>query len=574
MKAIISFIIFISLSVNAQKIYVPVGAPMNPKVDVKWNVFHTVKEVGEILQKLAKAHPEYAKLISLGKSYNKHDMWLMTITAPGGLKASEKPAFWIDGGIHANEIQSVEVPLYTAWYLLEMKEQSPIIKKLLQERTFYIMPMLSPDSRDEHMKNPNTTHTPRTGQRPIDDDKDGLIDEDGFDDIDKDGSITLMRKKDPEGLFKEDPKRPGLMMRVAPGEKGQYTLLGTEGIDNDGDGRVNEDGNGSYDPNRNWPWNWQPPYIQRGSHNYPLSIPEVRMTADAIIARPNIAGAQTYHNCGGMLLMGPGHKDDAYHKNDNSTYQKLASTGLRILPGYKITVVHKDLYTVYGGELDWFHKMRGVFCFNNELFTPYNLFHDENSHFMPNQTDMYDFDKLLLFNDGIAPWKEVDHPQYGKIEVGGFKKNWKRQPPSFMLEEECHRNMAFTLHHADQMALVKIASVKTNKVKDGVYEVTVLLENNKVCPTHTQEDLKYKISPPNLLKLSGEKVKVLTTFHSQDSQFRHSQEQKKNPGSAKINIIAAQGRAFVRYLVQGQGKFKVAFKSIKSGRDSYEGNLE
>ena len=62
----------------------------------------------------------------------------------------------------------------------------------------------------------------------------------------------------------------------------------------------------------------------------------------------------------------------------------------------------------------------------------------------------------MLLGDGFVPWHEVDHPQYGKIEVGGFKKNWVRQPPSFLLEEECHRNMAFTLYHADQMPLVKI----------------------------------------------------------------------------------------------------------------------
>jgi len=39
------------------------------------------------------------------------------------------------------------------------------------------------------------------------------------------------------------------MIRAIPGEKGEYEILGQEGIDNDGDGQVNEDGIGGYDPN-------------------------------------------------------------------------------------------------------------------------------------------------------------------------------------------------------------------------------------------------------------------------------------------------------------------------------------
>jgi hypothetical protein len=34
-------------------------------------------------------------------------------------------------------------------------------------------------------------------------------------------------------------------------------MLGYEGIDNDRDGLVNEDLIGTYDPNRDWGWNWQ-----------------------------------------------------------------------------------------------------------------------------------------------------------------------------------------------------------------------------------------------------------------------------------------------------------------------------
>ena len=43
--------------------------------------------------------------------------------------------------------------------------------------------------------------------------------------------------------------------------------------------------------------------------------------------------------------------------------------GEKILPGYKYVDIATGLYEVYGGEVDWFHQMLGVFTFTNELFT-------------------------------------------------------------------------------------------------------------------------------------------------------------------------------------------------------------
>ncbi|MGC4004724.1 MAG: M14 family zinc carboxypeptidase [Pirellulales bacterium] len=67
---------------------------------------------------------------------------------------------------------------------------------------------------------------------------------------------------------------------------------------------MNEDGDGSYDPNRDWPWNWQPKHVQNGAHRYPFSLPENRAVGDFLKTRDNIAGAQSYHNTGGMIFAG------------------------------------------------------------------------------------------------------------------------------------------------------------------------------------------------------------------------------------------------------------------------------
>ena len=65
-------------------------------------------------------------------------------------------------------------------------------------------------------------------------------------------------------------------------------------------------GRGGYDMNRNWAYDWQPNYVQYGAKDYPFSQPETRAVAEFVLAHPNIAAAQSYHNSGGMILRGPG----------------------------------------------------------------------------------------------------------------------------------------------------------------------------------------------------------------------------------------------------------------------------
>src|SRR6185436_17621852 len=105
-------------------------------------------------------------------------------------------------------------------------------------------------ARDHYIYQPNSPHSPRSGLAPRDNDGDGRIDEDGFDDLNGDGHISFMRRRNPNGQFKENPEFPNQLIQVLPGEKGSWDLLGFEGIDNDGDGLINEDADGGYDPNR------------------------------------------------------------------------------------------------------------------------------------------------------------------------------------------------------------------------------------------------------------------------------------------------------------------------------------
>jgi len=556
-----------SVSKAQEKFFRAIGTPHEPKVEASWNRYNTYDGVVDIMKKIAKAYPKLARLESIGKSYEDRSIYMLTISDFNTGNPDEKPAMYIDGNIHSNEIQGAEFSLYTAWYLTEMFDDLEFINQLLKDKTFYIVPTINPDARDNYMKEPNTPHSPRSGMIVLDNDGDGEAGEDGFDDLNGDNHITSMIRKSPTGRFIKDPQDQRRLIRVAAEEQGDYEMLGFEGIDNDGDGEVNEDGIGYYDPNRDWGWKWQPDYVQRGAYKYPFSLPENRAVADFVMKHPNIAGAQSYHNYGGMILRGPGAEEDVdtYNKEDVRIYDAIAKKGEEMIPGYRYLTVYKDLYSVFGGELDWFYGGRGIYTYTNELMVSYLYFHKNEGR--ANQEEELKVDKYLTFGDAFVNWKEYSHPQYGTIEVGGFKKNFSRAHPGFLLEQDAHRNMAFTIYHAYQTPKLSITNVEENNLGNGLKEVTATLYNERLMPTHSGQDLKFKIERPDLVSITN--ANVVAGMIVEDDDFNKVKEQVHSPETIKVQNIPGMETVKVRWIISGGRNYKINVDSAKGGKASW-----
>lgn len=544
------------------------GAPNNPKVEIAWNRYYDQAGITEICERLSTAHPGLIRHGSIGKSVLGKSLNLLTVSNFSVGNPDKKPAMYIDGNIHSNEVQGAEVGLYTAWYLAENFGSVAWIDTLLKNKTLYIVPTINPDARDFFIHEGNTPHSPRSGVLPRDDDGDGKLDEDYLDDLNGDGHIVMMRKRNPAGRWKTDPDDPRLMVRCKEDEAGEFEYLGWEGFDNDGDGQINEDGPGYYDPNRNWAWGWQPSHIQWGSDQYPFSIPENRAVADFVMAHPNISGAQSYHNSGGMILRGPGQKSDtSYHPADVSVYNFLGKLGDEMLPGYGYMILEKDLYPVWGGELDWFYGALGIYTFTNELWTSFDYFRDpkEGESWFGRTKSTYRFDKLLLFGEGVVDWEKVDHPQYGQIEIGGLKKSWTRTAPSFLIEDMCHRNMAFTLFHTHHLPVLKVDSTAVLKLAENLFQVDIWIRNLRVVPTRSSHEIRSKATVPDYARIEMQSGSVLAGFFVQDPYLNHVKEQKYQPDRLRVDSTGGMSRNQLRWIVSGGKSCKFVYDSKKGG---------
>jgi hypothetical protein len=547
-----------SISQEGELFYKAAGTPANPKVQASWNKYYTYAGITDLCKKLATAFPDLVTLSSLGKSYQGRDIHILTISDKKAGNPDFKPGYWIDGNIHSIEIQGTEMALYTAWYLCEMYDENEFIRQLLKDKTFYIAPTINPDAREYFT---SVGVPPRSGLMPFDNDRDGKFDEDGADDMNGDRNISQMRRKNPDGQYIVDPKDQRRMIRVESGKKGEYELLGMEGIDNDGDGMINEDGIGGYDGNRDWGFNWEPNYVQNGAHKYPFSQPENQSIRDFTVKHRNITGAQSFHNSGGMILRGPSIQSgyaEAYSSADDQVINAIGKIGEKMIAGYRFVTIWRDMYTVYGGELDWWHGAMGCFVFSNELWNSYLMFYDTT------YTDEYEFEKLLLFEDSFIPWQRINHPVYGEVEIGGFSKNFGRLHPGFMLETDAHRNAAFCIYNAYQSPRLEVSDVKVKKLDGSLNEVTASIVNSRMLPTHSASNLKYKIDPPDYAYLDGGTVIAGMIVTNKDLNL--TTEQKKNPQRIEIANISGYQKVNLKWIVKGGSKYTVRVESVKGGR--------
>jgi hypothetical protein len=548
------------------------------EVKLSFDHFYNNAELSAALKALQKANPQFMKMVSLGKTYQGRDIWGVILNNPKTGPAEHKSGFYIDGNIHGNEIQGTEVALYAIWYLLKNYGKTELATRLLDERAFYIIPTMNPDSRDYFI---DKRKEYRTGFIPLDDDQDGVADEDSSEDLDGDGFITTMRKKDPNGRYRAHPDDSRILIPVRPGEKGEYSLLGSEGIDNDGDGRINEDELGGYDMNRNYGFNWQPHYVQYGAGPYPFCYPETKATRDFLLAHPNIMGGQNFHNSGGMILRGPGAKNmGEYPMSDRNIYDYIGKRGEKIIPGYRYLIVYSDLYTVFGGSVDFLYSVLGAYTFSNELdISPTFSFPigreaedeevDEEVQRIRNLAErlaMMEYHDLVLLGEHFADWKPYKHPLYGDVEIGGTKIYGSRVPPLFQLADTCHRNAAFCFYHADQMPRLEFDGVKINRLEKDLFQIDVSVKNTRVTPTISSQAIQKKLHRADRLKVEGQNIKLVAAGRLFDKYRGMTSKVKTRDNYIWVESgVPSFGRVEYRFLVEGKGNIKLIYDSLKGG---------
>jgi hypothetical protein len=550
-------------------------------VPLRFDQYYTLDQVYEALQALHKAYPQLTTLETVGQSEEGRPLMAMIVNNPKTGAALDKPGMYVDGNMHGNEIQGGDISLYLLDYLLGGYGKNPEMTALVDKNCFYVVPVVNVDGRYHFFADANTSSSSRTLRIPIDDDKDGLFDEDKFDDLDGDGNICTMRKKDPFGMFKTDPEDPRLMVRIKPGEKGEWTMLGEEGLDNDGDGQVNEDVEGYVDPNRNWGFDWAPPYVEGGAGEYPFSGVGLKALAEWTMTKPNIAFAWSFHNNGGMLLRGPSRKGlGEYPPQDVAALDFLGKQGERIIPGYRYMISWKDLYTTYGDSGEWITQVMGAYFYCSEVFQgeseAFKGVSERPEPGTPREEAVRDMfsegvsqRERIKFSDSVVqgelykPWKPFKHPDYGDVEIGGWVKMSSRLGAPFMIKDLVHRNAMAVLFTAKHLPEVSFDVLEVKALGGNLFRVRTRLANAKAMPSMIYLAQKINLYPQDMLKVSGAKVVAGGLLVD---PYRDQVVYKKDKPELQFLVVPGFGKVEHEFLVEGKGEMTLRYESRHGGK--------
>jgi murein tripeptide amidase MpaA len=477
--------------------------------EIDFSEYFLYDDLTKHLHGLAEAYPNLASLASIGKSFRGRDVWCMTLTNPATGRDSDKPAFYIDANIHAEEVSTTSVALYTIWYLLTNYGSDQEVTWLLDNLAFYIIPRFNPDGAEISLTTAH--HWCGNGRYlPGEEQTRGLCQRD----INGDGLIVQMRIEDPAGEWRVSEKDPRLMVLRKPGETGNgpYYRLYREGeIVGDWDGVTIEierprDGN----MNRNFPSGWRPEFRQYGAGDYPLSEPEALAVMNFLLAHKNIAGMQCYHTHGGLhlrpSLIAP---DSSLPPADLALYKTIGKMGTE-LTGYPVISVYEEFTPEpdkprVGSLMQWSYDEMGIPTFSTELWNPELAAGiADPAKYQIRARSEEDEIALLRYNDihlggkGFVNWTPFDHPQLGRVEIGGWTHmyTFRNPPPASIaateeakrwLPDMCLKNTLFTLRHAACSPILRVVSVETTAVAPDLYKVRAIVQNQGFLPTNLTE---------------------------------------------------------------------------------------
>jgi len=125
-----------------------------------WTSYHPVADMQDFMAYLAETYSDFVSVVSIGKSYEGNDMQVLQICRGG---CGNKPAMWIDGGIHAREWVS---PAVVTFMMNELLENDAAHPDLTQDLDWYILPSVNPDGYAYSIKTERLwrkTRSPNTG---------------------------------------------------------------------------------------------------------------------------------------------------------------------------------------------------------------------------------------------------------------------------------------------------------------------------------------------------------------------------------------------------------------------------
>lgn len=522
------------------------------------------KSMVQRINKLVAGYPALCSVKSIGKTQGGNDVWVLTI---GSSNPDSRPAIAVAGGVDGSYVFTRDIVLGFAENILK-DSGTEGIKDLLGKITFYVFPDVNPDASAQYFAGMKYERT--LNGRNVDDDRDFTAGEDPFEDLNRDGLITQIRVEDPAGKWTEstDDKRLMTQADLARIKQKLYTVY-SEGIDNDKDGLFNEDGPGGVDFNMNFTYNYEEFGKGAGLHpvseteskavadflfdhfniyavisfgpqdnlGQPLSRGGERPSAGTF-SQP--AGQQQARITGDRRLTSVLRSDEAVIKIVSDRYREI--TGFTGTPPAKNNP---------GSFSDWAYYHYGRYCFT----TPgWWINPDKGKSPEATLLRMADENKVT----GVfVPWTEIKHPDFPgkKVEVGGIAPFALTIPPSDQAEEIITKNYKFITAVAGMHPELEFTDVSVENAGSDLFRISLKVHNAGIFATCAEAGDNNMFT--RIMRISAEPAKGQTIISGQKVQ--RIQRLEGNSTAEYSWLVSGKGRFTVTAGALNTGTITTSF---------------
>jgi hypothetical protein len=262
---------------------------------------------------------------------------------------------------------------------------------------------------------------------------------------------------------------------------------------------------------------------------------------------------------------------------DLNTYNAIGKKGEELTGYPAISVYHDFAYdpktSITGTFDDWMYEQLGVYAWTTEIWslqrqaglTDYKYIEWFRTHPPEHDLQILRWADENLDEGAYVDWYEFEHPQLGKVELGGWHNflTW-RNPPYQMLEKEIAPLADFALFHC--LASPKLEVYQLDVASHGdIHHVRLVLENTGWLPTNVSKQAVKMgavkplevdlILPEGVTLVSGE----AKSFLGQLAGWDHTWVASFGGGDGTDN------RKKVEWVMQGQGEVEIVARHDRAG---------
>ena len=515
--------------------------------------YSNYSQLTQRVKTLKDKYPDKVQFKSLGKTTGGKDIWVITL---GKGETDKHPAIAIVGGVDGRHLLGVEMAMGLAERILTQ----PNIDETLAANTYYVFPNVQPDATEQYFASVRYERT--VNARSTDNDRDGYINEDPYEDLNNDRMITKMRVESPKGTHIESLLNPNVLVPADPakGEIGKYLLL-SEGADNDKDGFFNEDGEGGVNFNCNFTFEYK--NFQAESGEYAVSEVESQAVAEFLYDVFNVHTILSFSLNNNLseaakvyMTTHAGIDKKQENTGDSKIYSYANSLYTRSVPDMaKVTAIPPD----EGGEFyTWAYQHYGRYSFATPAWWP--VTEEKEKDITGNLELLYlEWAEKNNVKDVVVPWTAVKHPDFpdNKVEVGGIKPHVMYNPPYAMVSKLVDSHVEFVNALTKAAPRFAIVGLKKEALEKDLFRVTLTIKNNGVMPTINQV---------------GERSAFLKYV---TAQLKPASRQSVLQGNKKVTKPVLEGgeSAEFTWLIRGNGKLVIEAGCPTAGYATAEINL-